>query len=105
MNKKVNFKTQNDNAREFFKQDFTPINELLLALRKSLSDGTPLECDFVSIDKIIKYNPNLTFMYVTLFEEGNKLIRFGSKRATLRETLERIVSMLRKNKSFENFHI
>ena len=105
MNKKVNFKTQNDNAREFFKQDFTPINGLLLALRKSLSDGTPLECDFASIDKIIKYNPNLTFMYVTLFEEGNKLIRFGSKRATLRETLERIVSMLRKNKSFENFHI
>ena len=101
----MNFKIQNDNAREFFEQDFSPVKNLLLALRKSLTDGTPLECDFEALDKIVNYNPNLTFMYVTLFEEGNKYIRFGSKRVTLKETLERIVSMLKKNKAFSNFHI
>lgn len=101
----MNFKEQNDNARAFFAQDFTPINELILAIRKSLADDSSLECNFDAVEKIVRYNPNLTFIYVSLFEENIPMIRFGSKRGTLCETLNRIILMLRKNKNFNAFHI
>lgn len=101
----MNFKEQNDNARAFFKKDFTPVKNLLNAVRNALVNGGNIDFDFKSLGDIINFSPEISFMYISLFEEGNNMIRFGSKRQTLEETLNRIVAMLKKNKNFHAFHI
>ena len=39
----MDFKLQNDKTREFYKQDFTEINKILKAARKSLIDGSEID--------------------------------------------------------------
>lgn len=101
----MDFKIQNDNTREFFKQDFTPIENLLLAIRKSLVDGSDIVFNFESTEKIINFVPNQTFLYITLFQSRLKRIRYGSKRETLEKTINRCISQLRKAKGFKDFNV
>ena len=39
------FKEQNDNEREYFNQDFTPVNDLLKRVRYCLVTGKKLDID------------------------------------------------------------
>ena len=98
----MNFKEQNDNARAFYEQDFSLINGLILQIRKSLYEGCEIEADFCALEKFMNFTPGLSFMYVSLFQSETDMIRFGSKRDTLKQTIERIISMLRQNKNFSN---
>ena len=51
------------------------------------------------------FNPKISQVYITLFQEGLKPIRWGSKKSTLNETLSHIVNSLSKKKDFDKFHI
>ena len=99
------FKEQNDKERAYFEQDFTPVNIILQRVRKSLIDGVPFSIKDLDLKEIINFNKAETLVYITLFQSGQKFIRYGSKRVDFETTLNRDVEMLRKNKRFENFNI
>ena len=101
----LDFKEQNDKERAYFEQDFTPVNIILQRVRKSLIDGVPFSIKDLDLKEILNFNKAETLVYVTLFQSGQKFIRYGSKRVDFETTLNRDVEMLRKNKRFENFNI
>ena len=100
-----NFKTENDIERKFFEQDFTPVNEILKLIRKSLNTGEKLSLKSFDLANIIDFNPAETLVYITLFQAGRKSIRYGSKRASLEDTLNRDIEMLRKNRNFSEYRV
>lgn len=101
----LDFKEQNDRERAYFKQNFTPVNKILQRVRKSLQDGAPFSIKDLDLTGIIDFNRAETLVYITLFQSGQKFIRYGSKRADFETTLNRDVEMLRKNKRFADFDV
>ena len=101
----LDFKEQNDKERAFFEQDFSPINEVLHRVRKSLITGENLSITDLDLSDIINFDRAETLVYITLFQSGQKFIRYGSKRQAFQSTLNRDVEMLRKNKKFSDFDV
>lgn len=101
----LDFKEQNDRERAYFKQNFTPVNKILQRVRKSLQDGMQFSIKDLDLTGIIDFNRAETLVYITLFQSGQKFIRYGSKRADFETTLNRDVEMLRKNKRFADFDV
>ena len=101
----LDFKEQNDKERAFFNQDFSPINEVLQRVRKSLITGENLSITDLDLSDIINFDRAETLVYITLFQSGQKFIRYGSKRQDLETTLNRNVEMLRKNKRLGDFTV
>lgn len=101
----LDFKEQNDKERAFFEQDFSAINEVLQRVRKSLITGENLSITDLDLSDIINFDRAETLVYITLFQSGQKFIRYGSKRQDFQSTLNRDVEMLRKNKKFLDFDV
>lgn len=101
----LDFKEQNDKERAFFEQDFSAINEVLHRVRKSLITGENLSITDLDLSDIINFDRAETLVYITLFQSGQKFIRYGSKRQDFQSTLNRDVEMLRKNKKFSDFDV
>lgn len=99
----LDFKEQNDKERAFFNQDFSAVNKVLQRVRKSLITGENLSITDLDLSDIINFDRAETLVYITLFQSGQKFIRYGSKRQDLETTLNRNVEMLRKNKRFGDF--
>lgn len=59
----------------------------------------------MDLSDIINFNRAETLVYITLFQSGQKFIRYGSKRQDFQSTLNRDVEMLRKNKKFSDFDV
>ena len=87
----MDFSVENNKDREFFKKDFSCVNELLKRIRKSISDGSVVSLEGLDLDEIISFERNLTFVYITLFQEGLKPIRWCYWRASLVETINRAI--------------
>lgn len=101
----LDFKEQNDKERAFFNQDFSAVNKVLQRVRKSLIIGENLSITDLDLSDIINFDRAETLVYITLFQSGQKFIRYGSKRQDLETTLNRNVEMLRKNKRFGDFTV
>jgi hypothetical protein len=101
----LDFKEQNDKERAFFEQDFSAVNKVLQRVRKSLITGENLSITDLDLSDIINFDRAETLVYITLFQSGQKFIRYGSKRQDLETTLNRNVEMLRKNKRFGDFTV
>ncbi len=101
----LDFKSQNDKEREFFNQDFSVVNELLKRIRKALVSGQSITISDLDFSGIINFNPQETLVYISLFQTGQKFIRYGSKRKDFETTINRDIEMLRKNKNFLNFSV
>ena len=99
----MDFKTQNDLDRKYFSQNFSEVNELLNRIRQSLKTGKPLETKDLKLAGIYDYDPNLSFTYITVFQEGLTPVRYGSRRKTMSLTLNRDIEKLRENKNFHFF--
>lgn len=100
------FKFQNDIERDFYKQDFSGVCELLKEIRSSLVTGLPLQINNLSaLSGIVNYYPSETLTYITLFQAGKKFLRYGSKRENFAATLSRDIEMLRKSKRFSEFDV
>ena len=102
---KFDFKEKNDCERKYFAQDFSGMNNLLSKIRVALIDGMPVDLKGMNLSGIVKYNPLETLVYITLFQEGKKFIRYGSRRNNFAATINRDIEMLRKNKSFNEFDV
>ena len=101
----LDFKEQNDKERAFFEQDFSAVNKVLQRVRKSLITGENLSITDLDLFDIINFDRAETLVYITLFQSGQKFIRYGSKRQDFQSTLNRDVEMLRKNKKFSDFDV
>ena len=101
----LDFKEQNDKERAFFNQDFSSVNEVLQRVRKSLITGENLSITDLDLSDVINFDRAETLVYITLFQSGQKFIRYGSKRQDFQSTLNRDVEMLRKNKKFSDFDV
>lgn len=101
----LDFKEQNDKERAFFEQDFSAVNKVLQRVRKSLITGENLSITDLDLSDIINFDRTETLVYITLFQSGQKFIRYGSKRQDFQSTLNRDVEMLRKNKKFSDFDV
>lgn len=101
----LDFKEQNDKERAFFNQDFSAVNKVLQRVRKSLITGENLSITDFDLSDIINFDRAETLVYITLFQSGQKFIRYGSKRQDFQSTLNRDVEMLRKNKKFSDFDV
>ena len=99
----LDYKEQNEKERAYFEQDFSSINELLKRMRKALTCGNKLNINDLDFSGIVEFDRNNTLVYVTLFQAGQKFIRYGSKRADFETTLNRDIEMLRQNKRFKEF--
>lgn len=101
----LDFKEQNDKERAFFNQDFSAVNKVLQRVRKSLITGENLSITDLDLSDIINFDRAETLVYITLFQSGQKFIRYGSKRQDFQSTLNRDVEMLRKDKKFSDFDV
>lgn len=101
----MNYAEQNEITRNYFKKDFSKVNELIKKIRTSLITGEFLSLDGLDLSDVIDYKGDRQFFYISIFQEFIGKIRFGSARKTLEETINRIISKLRENKNFSEFEV
>ena len=78
------------------------INRLIIDIReKFIFDDVVF--DFSKYD--FDYNPKISQVYITLFQEGLPSLRWGSKQKTLEETLNKIIFKLKTNPKFYKFDV
>ncbi|MGB5793081.1 protein containing Six-hairpin glycosidase-like domain protein [Poseidonibacter sp.] len=78
------------------------MNEIIKGIRKSLATNNKLNIKgkFPFFD-----DSNPSQIYISLFQEGVKTLRWGSKKETLSDTLNRIIFKLKTNPNFYKFEI
>lgn len=78
------------------------INSVLKNVRKVLSDEKEFELE----NKLgIPFNPKVSQVYITLFQEKLKPLRWGAKKDTLEKSINQILIKLKSNPNFEKFNI
>ena len=101
-----NYKQHNDKEREFYSKDFTLIKILLDKVRLALISDEPINIDDIDLSQIIEMNDfSDKFVYITLFQEGLKSIRWGTCRSNFEVSLKRIIEKLKEKETFSQFCI
>lgn len=101
----MDFKDFNDKEREYYSQDFSVMNMLLLRIRNALIHNVSAKVAKLDLTGIWDFNSKQSFTYITLFQPGLKPLRYGSRRNTMDETINRCLSKIRENKRFAEFDI
>ena len=101
----MDFKLANGIERNFYKQDFTPVNELLKRIRHGLVTGDRIDISDLDFEGIWDYDQYLSMTYISLFQSGIAPIRFGNRKKNLMMTINRNIEMLRNNKFFDKFDV
>lgn len=91
--------------QDYYSQDFSCINELMARLREALVSGEAIKTSDMDLSSAFDFNPEISFVYVSLFQSGERVLRYGSRRNTLDETLNRVLEQLRKNVRFKKFDV
>lgn len=76
---------------------------LLNIIRRSLCNGSKIVT--VPSDLTFQFDPKISHIFISLFQEKLKPIRWGSKKKDLASTLNRIINKLRTNDRFESFSV
>ena len=100
----LDFKEQNDKEREYYSQDFSPMNEVLKRVRNAIVTGQKVNIKDIDLTGILEFKGNETLVYVTLFQAGNKFLRWGCKRSEFVDTLNRDVEKIRQSSRFTDFN-
>ncbi len=78
------------------------MNKLFEHIRKSLI----YKKEFTFPNNInLEFNKNISQIYITLFQENNKALRWGSLKENLEETIKRIIFKIKSNPNFHSFNI
>ena len=77
------------------------LKQFFTDLRDAITYNTTINKKY---DTLFRYDKEISQTYITLFQEGNESIRWGSKKDTFSKTINRIISKLRENKKISNFH-
>ncbi|MDJ0741339.1 MAG: glycosyltransferase [Gammaproteobacteria bacterium] len=76
--------------------------EVLHAIRRALVD--PAHELTIADDFLPAFDPEISQVYITLFQRGLPPIRWGSRRSDLQKSLARDVAKIRGNKRFKDFN-
>ena len=76
----MNYAVENEKIRNYYKKDFSKLNELVQRIRTTLATGEKLKIDDLVLEDIIEFKGKEQLFYITLFQEFTKRIRFGSRR-------------------------
>lgn len=99
-------KFNNNLDKNFYTQDFSAISDLIEKIRISLVSGEKISLEDIDLSVIAKeYNPAISLVYITLFQAGQKPIRYGNRKSNLENVLNRNIEKLRENKNFANFDV
>ncbi|MDD3619476.1 MAG: hypothetical protein PHX57_08815 [Desulfobulbaceae bacterium] len=90
-------------AEQFYRQDFGPEQELLRTIRACLAD--PGRAVAVPGGLKFSFDPRISQVYITLFQEGARPLRWGSRRNTLAATLTRVIGKLGSLDRFPDFGV
>ena len=101
----MNFEITNNKEREFYKQDFSQMKELLSRIRGALTSKFPVNINDLNLNGIFDYDRDITFTYITLFQKGLKPIRWGSCRKTIADTINRNIEKLKNYPTFADFEV
>jgi len=83
--------------------ELTPhFKKLLDNFRHHLIEGDIIE---VADEVKSRFNPDVSQIYITLFQPQLKLIRWGAKRGTMESTLKRIATKLKSNPRYLEFSV
>ncbi|MFK5893018.1 MAG: protein containing Six-hairpin glycosidase-like domain protein, partial [Pseudomonadota bacterium] len=86
----------------FFQQHFTAETQLLNQIRSSLQSDQEIE---LPEQLSFSFNPDISQVYISLFQEGIRKIRWGSRKTTLKQSLEQVIVKLKKNKRLHEFEL
>lgn len=78
------------------------LKSFFIDLRDSLLYNLPFLKNY---EELFSYNKNLSQIYITLFQEGNTPIRWGTKKETFSKSINRINYKLRENEDFKKFDL
>ena len=70
-------------------------------LRGAVTYNTTIDKKY---DTLFTFSKEISQVYITLFQAGNKPIRWGSRRDTFSKTINRVISKLRENKKIYDFN-
>ena len=79
----MDFSIENDLERKYFEQDFSVMNELMKRIRSGLVNGNSINISDLSFDGILDFKPSKTLVYITLYQKGQKFIRYAACEARL----------------------
>jgi len=80
------------------------LSNLFTNIRESLTTNNKFVLDDDSKNNI-EFDPKISQTYITLFQEGNKPLRWGSKKEDLQTTIQRVIYKIKTNKRFSTFNI
>ncbi len=101
----MDFSVQNNLEREYFNKDFSNIKKFLHRVRESFVSFRKFSAEDIDLTGILDFKPDITQIYITLFQAGLKPLRFGSIRANLDETVKRIISKIKTNPKYKDFSV
>ena len=101
----MDFTEFNNKEREYYSQDFSRIDILMKRIRNALIHNVSVKMTNLNLEGIWDYDAKNSFTYITLFQEGKKLLRYGSRRSTIEDTLNRCLEQIKNNKRFSDFDI
>lgn len=88
---------------QFFSQDFTAETVLLRNIRHNLLDKSVPAA--IPPGLKFQFDPEVSQVYITLFQKGEKPIRWGSRKKTLAASISRVAEKLRDNPRFAGFAV
>jgi len=80
-----------------------PIQILLQTIRRSLISNDEIRLDPLNLP--CPYNKRFSQVYITLFQNTHRSIRWGSKKNTLQESINSILNKLKSQKRFKDFDL
>jgi len=83
-------------------RDFTPERKILEAIREQLSGGAEIE---TLPRSNIPFDPNYSYVCVTLFQPPNRPLRFISIKDSMADTVRHVTDMLSKRSRFRQFDV
>lgn len=101
----MDYKDLNEKESRYYSQDITCISELLRRIRFAFINNVSAKTSKLNFEDVWDFNPKISFTYITLFQAGKKQLRYGSRRNTIEETINRCISKIRENKRFSEFDI
>ena len=101
----MDYKDFNDKERAYYSQDFSCIETFIKRIRNALIHNVSVKTTNLNFKGVWDFNSKVSFTYVTLFQAGKKPIRFGSRKSSIEETVNRCLEKIRSQKTFSEFDI
>ncbi|MFC7049553.1 protein containing Six-hairpin glycosidase-like domain protein [Emcibacter nanhaiensis] len=85
-------------------EPFPGATDLFAEIRMALIHGNE-EALFQDPPELERFDPAISHLYVTLFQPGAKPLRWGTRRDSLTESLQRVISKIRHHPRFTDFDV